>query len=380
MKRDYYEILGLQKGANADAIKKAYRKLAMQYHPDQNPGDKAAEEKFKECAEAYEILSDDDKRARYDRLGHAAFEGGGGYSGGAGAQDIFEQFAHMFGGSDFFGGGFGQQQQQRTRGQRGSDLRVKIKLNLQEIANGVNKKIKVNKDISCTTCRGSGAKDASSVSTCNTCRGSGYVRKVTNTMLGQMQTTVGCPTCSGSGQQVTAKCGTCKGDGVTKGEDLISIDIPAGVADGMQLSMSGRGNSGRRGGPSGDLLINITEEAHESLHRDGNNLIYDLQVNFADAALGSECIVPTIDGQVKIKIPAGTPAGHVFRLRDKGIPELQGGYRRGDLLVHLSICMPKDISREGRELLEKLRNLNEFKPNGKKGDRGFLDRMKDLFQ
>ncbi len=384
MKRDCYEVLGVAKNATEGEIKKAYRKQAMQYHPDQNPGDKAAEEKFKECAEAYEILSDADKRARYDRMGHAAFEnGGGGYGGGgfggSNPHDIFEQFARAFGGNDFFGGGGGfGGQQQRSRGQRGSDLRVKIKLNLQEIASGATKKIKVNKDIFCTTCHGSGAKDASSTSTCGTCRGSGYVRKVTSTMLGQMQTTVHCPTCSGSGQMVTAKCGSCKGDGVTKGEEIISIDIPAGVAEGMQLSMAGRGNAGRKGGPAGDLLINIAEEPHDSLHRDGNNVIYDLQINFADAALGCESIVPTIDGQVKIKVPAGTVAGHVFRLRDKGLPEVQSRHK-GDLLIHLSIWTPKEVSREGRELLEKLRNLNEFQPNGKKGDRNFMDRMKDLF-
>jgi molecular chaperone DnaJ len=379
MKRDFYEILGVAKTASADEIKKAYRKQAMKYHPDQNPGNKEAEDKFKECAEAYEILSDDNQRAKYDRMGHAAFEGGGGFGGGGfsggNAHDIFETFASMFGGNDFFGG----HQQQQRRGQRGADLRVKIKLNLHEIANGVNKKIKVTKDISCTTCNGSGAKDAHSTVTCTTCRGAGSVRKVASTPFGQMQQTVGCPTCNGSGQQITAKCGSCRGEGVTKGEDIISIDIPAGVADGMQLSMSARGNMGRKGGAPGDLLINITEESHESLHRDGNNVIYDLQVNFADAALGSECLVPTIDGQVKIKIPAGTPAGHVFRLRDKGLPEIQS-HRRGDLLVHLSIWTPKDISREGRELLEKLRGLNEFKPNGKKGDKGFIDRMKDLWQ
>ncbi len=385
MKRDYYEVLGVAKNAAEGEIKKAYRKLAMQYHPDQNPDNKVAEEKFKECAEAYEVLSDADKRARYDRMGHAAFEGhgGGGYGGGGfgggNPHDIFEDFARTFGG-DFFGGGFGgRQQEQRTRGQRGTDLRVKIKLNLQEIANGASKKIKVNKDITCGTCQGSGAKDAGSTSTCGTCRGSGHIRKITNTILGQMQTTVHCPTCSGSGQTITAKCGSCKGDGITKGEEIINIDIPAGVAEGMQLSMSGRGNAGKKGGSAGDLLISITEEPHESLHRDGNNVIFDLQINFADAALGSECIVPTIDGQVKIKVPAGTTAGHVFRLRDKGLPEIQSRHR-GDLLVHLSIWTPKEVSREGRELLEKLRSLNEFKPNGKKGDRNFMDRMKDLFQ
>lgn len=385
-KRDYYEVLGVPKNAEDTAIKKAYRKIAMKYHPDRNPDDKSAEEKFKEAAEAYEILSDADKRARYDRFGHAGVSqnGGGGFggSGGMTMEDIFSQFGDIFGdgGSpfeSFFGGGGGGGRT-RSRGKRGSNLRVKVKLTLEEIANGVNKKIKVKKQVNCKTCNGSGAKDSNSVSTCSTCRGSGYVRQVRSTFLGQMQTTVSCPNCNGSGQMITAKCGTCRGEGRTVGEDTIELDIPAGVSEGMQLSLQGKGNSGSMGGPNGDLLVSIVEIEHPRLQRDGMNLIYELYLNFADAALGTSVEVPTIEGKVKIKIPAGTQAGKIFRLKGKGLPAVQS-YGKGDQLIHTSIWTPKKINEEERKLLEKLRKMPNFDPQPGKSEKGFFDKMKDYF-
>lgn len=385
-KRDYYEILGVGKDADASAIKKAYRKVALKYHPDKNPGDKQAEEKFKEAAEAYSVLSDQDKKARYDRYGHAGVDpnmsGGGGFRGeNMTMDDIFSTFSDIFGDSgspfdSFFGGRGGGGT--RSRGQKGSNLRIKLKLSLSEISNGTNKKIKVRKQKTCDACNGSGAKDSSSIKTCGTCNGSGYVRQVRNTFLGQMATTGVCPTCSGTGKTITDKCGVCKGDGRVHGEETISIDIPAGVSDGMQLSMSGKGNVGPNGGPAGDLLIHIEEEQHESLTREGNNLVYNLYLNFADAALGTSVEVPTIEGQVKIKVPPGTQAGKIFRLREKGLPSVQS-YGRGDQLIHVNIWTPKNISDQERKILEKLRDAENFKPSPGKGEKSFFDRMKDFF-
>lgn len=389
-KRDYYEILGVAKNADDETLKKAYRKLAMQHHPDRNPGDKAAEEKFKEAAEAYEILSDKDKRAKYDRYGHDAVSGNG-YGAGAGAgmtmDDILRHFSTIFddgggssggfggfGGADFFGGGGGR----RSRGEQGSNLRIKLKLTLEEIATGVNKKIKVKKQITCSTCSGSGAKDRNSMATCSTCRGSGYVRQVKNTFLGQMQTTTACPTCNGSGQMVTANCSACRGEGRVYHDDTLDLQIPAGVAEGMQLSLSGKGNAGLKGGPPGDLLIIIEEIAHEHLKRDGDNLHYDLYLNFADAALGTSIEVPTIDGKAKVKIPAGTMAGKILRLQGKGLPGVQG-YSKGDQLIHVSLWTPKHLTSEERAMLEKMRTLPNFNPQPNKDDKGFFDRMKDMF-
>ncbi len=372
MKKDFYEILGVSKSATQEEIKKAYRKRAMEHHPDRNPDDKAAEGKFKEAAEAYEILSDEQQRAKYDRYGHQAFEGGGGRGNQQQhAEDIFSSFADMFGG--------GGRQQQQQRGEQGGNVRIKMKLTLNEIATGVNKKIKINKEINCHSCAGSGAKDRNSTKSCTTCRGSGYVRKVTQTFLGNMQTTVTCPTCSGSGQMITANCGSCAGKGTEKGEEVISVDIPAGVADGMQLSMNGKGHAGRKGGSPGDLVIAIEEIEHEQLNRDGNNLIYELNLNFADAILGTHVVVPTLSGDVKMTIPPNTPAGKVFRLRDKGLPVLQS-YEKGDLLVSTNIFIPKDLSADSRSLLEKIRENKDFQPKQGKQERGFMDRMKDLFQ
>ncbi|HXI00534.1 MAG TPA: molecular chaperone DnaJ [Sphingobacteriaceae bacterium] len=382
-KRDYYDILGVERNAEADEIKKAYRKLAIKFHPDKNPGDKAAEDKFKEGAEAYEILSNQEKRQRYDQFGHAG-TGAGSYGGGnMNMEDIFSQFGDIFGGGgspfdSFFGGGGGQSRGGR-RVARGSNLRIKVKLSLSEIVNGAEKKIKVNKQIACQTCDGSGAKDKSSFNTCGTCGGSGAVRRVTNTILGQMQTTSTCPTCSGEGTQITAKCTSCHGDGVIRGEETISINIPAGVSEGMQLSMSGKGNAAPRGGVAGDLIILIEETQHESLKREGYNLIYDLHISFADAALGAGVEIPTIDGKAKIKIEPGTQGGKILRLKGKGIPEVNS-YQRGDQLVYVNIWTPKALSREERELLEKLNNSPNFKPQPGKNEKSFFDRMKEYFE
>ncbi|HQE54290.1 molecular chaperone DnaJ, partial [Tenuifilum sp.] len=326
-KRDYYEILGVPRNASKDEIKKAYRKMALKYHPDKNPGDKDAEEKFKEAAEAYEVLSDDNKRARYDQFGHAGMgngAGGGGFSHDWTIEDIFAQFGDIFGGhfGSFGGfGGFGGGRSSR-RTNRGTDLRVKVKLSLSDIANGVEKKIKVNKYVSCQSCGGTGAAGGSSYSTCSTCRGSGYVTRVTNTLLGQMQTTSPCPTCNGEGKVITNKCVACNGEGVVREDEVITVKIPAGVAEGMQLNVQAKGNAARRGGVPGDLLVMIEEEKHPNLVRDGNDLIYNLNISIPDAVLGAPAEIPTVDGKVKIKIEPGTQPGKILRLRGKGLPEV----------------------------------------------------------
>lgn len=383
-KRDYYEVLGVGKSAAADEIKKAYRKVAMQFHPDRNPGDKEAEEKFKEAAEAYEVLSDADKRAKYDRYGHQAFAPGtGGFSGGANMDDIFSQFGDIFGedvfGSFFGGGGRSRGGSgRRATGQRGSNLRVKLKLNYEEIANGVTKNIKVKKYVSCDTCSGSGAKDKGSIQTCSTCSGSGQVRKVQNTFLGQMQTVTTCPTCNGEGSTVTAKCHTCKGEGRVYGEEMVTLDIPAGVQEGMQLSLNGKGNAGERGGSPGDLIVLIEEEAHASLHRDGLNVAFDLFITFPDAVFGTNVEVPTIDGKAKIKIPPGTQSGKIFRLKGKGFPEVNG-YSKGDQLIHVNVWTPQNVSNDERSMLERMNNSNNFKPHPDKNDKSFFEKIKEAF-
>ncbi len=384
-KRDYYEILGVSKNAEKDEIKKAYRKVALQFHPDRNPDDKASEEKFKEAAEAYEVLSDDQKRAKYDRYGHAGM-GAGGFGGGAGGgmnmEDIFSQFGDVFGEGNpfesFFGGG-ARRARRPGGGRPGSNLRVKVKLTLEEIANGVQKKIKVKKHVACDGCSGSGAKDSNSFQTCNTCNGSGVVRRISNTILGQMQTTGTCPSCNGEGKVVTAKCMKCRGEGRVYGEEVITIDIPAGVSEGVQLSMSSRGNAGQRGGMSGDLLITIEEVPHPELVRDGNNVIFNLYLNFADAALGTQIEVPTIDGKASIKIPKGTQSGKLFKLQGKGLPSIQG-YGKGDQIVDVNIYTPTDLTKEETAILEKLKSAANFDPYNKKNKgQGFFKSMKDYF-
>ena len=383
-KRDYYEILGVSKSATTDEIKKSYRKVAMQFHPDRNPGDKSAVEKFKEAAEAYEILSDQDRRAQYDRYGHAGVSsnGRGGHPGGMNMEDIFSQFGDIFGEDifgSFFGGGGGRTRGgQRARGVRGSNLRIKLKLNFEEIARGVTKSIKVKKYVSCNVCSGSGAKDKGSVQTCQTCGGTGQVRKVTNTFLGQMQTVTTCPTCGGEGTSITAKCQNCHGEGRVYGEETVSIDIPAGVQEGMQLNISGKGNAGERGGMPGDLIILIEEEAHKELQRDGLNVAYDLHISFTDAVFGIQVEVPTIDGRAKIKIPAGTQSGKVFRLKGKGFPAVNS-YEKGDQLVHVSVWTPQHVSSEEKAILEKLSHSQNFQPNPDKNEKSFIDKMREMF-
>jgi len=387
-KRDYYEILGVSKTASEDEIKKAYRKVAMQFHPDRNPGDKASEEKFKEAAEAYEILSDGDKKAKYDRYGHQAFAPGGGgggfHPGGMNMDDIFSHFGDVFGDDSFgsfFGGGGrrgGGGGGRRQTGQRGTNLRIKIKLTYEEMAKGVTKNVKLKKNIGCTTCAGSGAKDKNSSQTCGTCGGSGQVRRVSNTFLGQMQTVTTCPTCNGEGTTITAKCGNCRGTGVMPGEETIAIEIPAGVQAGMQLSMNGKGNAGERGGYPGDLIIQIEEEPHAELQRDGLNVAFELHLSFPEAVFGTSVEVPTIDGKARIKIPAGTQSGKIFRLKGKGFPEVQG-YAKGDQLVQVNVWTPQNVSSEEKAILEKLMVSPNFKPQPNKNDKSFFDKLKEVF-
>ncbi len=388
-KRDFYEILGVSKSASQEEIKKAYRKLAIKHHPDKNPGDKDAEGKFKEAAEAYEILSNADKRSRYDRFGHAGVgsaAGAGGFGGGMTMEDIFENFGDIFGGAfgGSFGGfsGFGGYGSSRQRGRRvnkGSNLRVKVTLSLKDIAHGVNKKIKVNKYITCDACSGNGAKDSSSYSNCSTCHGAGQVTKVTSTFLGQMQTTQTCHVCGGEGKVITNKCTKCHGEGIVQDAEVISLDIPAGVAEGMQLSVSGKGNAARRGGVNGDLIVLIQEEKHPDLIRDGNDLIYGLYLNFAEATLGSTVEIPTVDGKVKIKIEPGTQPGKILRLRGKGLPEVNG-YGKGDLLANINVWIPKNLSKEEQKQVEQLGNSDNFKPQPTSEDRNFFERMKNFFE
>ena len=386
-KRDYYEILGVGKSASADEVKKAYRKVAMQYHPDRNPGNKEAEEKFKEAAEAYEILSDADKKTQYDRFGHAGVSGNGrgGYGGGSGMNmdDIFSQFGDIFGDDvfgSFFGGG-GQRRSSgggRARGVRGSNLRIKLKMTYEEIAKGASKTVKVKKHVPCTTCGGSGAKDKSSIQTCGTCGGNGQVRRVSNTFLGQMQTVTTCPTCNGEGTTIANKCTHCKGEGRIYGEETVTIDIPAGVQEGMQLSVGGKGNAGERGGPAGDLIVLIDEEPHPQLQRDGLNVVFDLHISIPQAVFGAEIQVPTIDGKAKIKIPAGTQSGKIFRLKGKGFPSVNS-YEKGDELIHINVWTPQHLTTEEKNMMEKLATAPNFQPNPGKGDKSFFEKMKEMF-
>jgi molecular chaperone DnaJ len=380
-KRDYYEVLGVSKEATKEEIKKAYRKQALKFHPDKNPGDKKSEENFKEAAEAYEVLSNDEKKARYDRFGHAGMGGASsGNFGGSGMtmDDIFSSFGDIFG--DAFGGFGGFSGGRRSRRvNKGSNLRVKVKLTLQEIAAGAEKKIKVNKYDTCNTCGGTGAADASSMSTCSTCHGSGHVTRLTNTMLGQMQTTSVCPSCGGEGKTITKKCTACYGEGIVQKEEIIKINIPAGVGKGMQMTVEGKGNAPRRGGVNGDLLVVIDEEEHPELIREGNDLIYNLFISIPDAVLGTHVEVPTVESNVKIKIEPGTQPGKILRLRGKGLPEVNG-YGRGDLLVNVNVWIPKNVSKEEMKIIEKFKESESFTPNPDKNDKGFFERMRGYFE
>ena len=385
-KRDYYEVLGVDRGASADEIKKAYRKAALKYHPDKNPGDKEAEEKFKEAAEAYDVLSNPDKKARYDQFGHEGMNAGaggfgGGFSGGGFSMvDIFSQFGDIFGGH--FGGGcggFGGSSRGGRRVNRGSDLRIKVKLSLKEVVNGTTKKLKINKDIACDQCGGTGAKDKDSYTTCKTCNGAGYVSQVVNTFFGRTQTTQPCPNCHGEGKVITSPCPKCHGEGVVRGEEVIEIKIPAGVGEGMQLSVSGKGNAARHGGVPGDLLVLIEEEPDKELVRDGNDLIYNLNLTIPQAVLGASVEIPTVDSRAKVKIESGTQAGKVLRLRGKGVPDVNG-YGRGDLLVVINIPIPTRVNADEKKLLEQLAQSDNFKQAASTSGGNIFDRMKSFFR
>ncbi len=377
-KRDYYEILGVSRNAPADEIKKAYRKLAIKFHPDKNPGNKEAEESFKEAAEAYEVLSNAEKKGKYDRFGHSA--GAGSASGGGmNMDDIFSHFGDIFGGAFGGGGGFGGQQGRGRRVNRGSNIRVKVKVNLSEIANGCEKKIKVSKQIQCNSCSGQGAVNTSDFSSCSTCRGTGQVTRITNTILGQMQTASVCPTCEGEGKIITNKCKSCIGEGVVRGEEIISINLPAGVEEGMQLSMGGKGNAAKRGGIAGDLIVVIEEVEDENLKRDGNNLFYEHYISISDAILGSSAEIPTIEGKAKIKIEPGTQPGKTLRLKGKGLPTINS-YGKGDLLVNINVWIPQNLDKEEQKIIEKIKDSENFKPKPGKQEKGFFSKMKDYFE
>ena len=368
-KRDYYEVLGIDKNASEDEIKKAYRKLAIKYHPDRNPDSKEAEEKFKEAAEAYDVLHDPQKRQQYDQFGFNAPGAGGfggfGETGGFSMDDIFSMFGDVFGGHGGFGGfsGFGGEGSRQRPQYRGSDLRLKVKLSLQEIATGVTKKFKVKKDVTCTHCHGSGAENGSKSETCPTCHGSGVVVKTVRTMLGMMQTQTECPTCHGEGTVIKDKCHQCHGTGVVKGEEIVEIKIPAGVAEGMVVNVPGKGNAGQRNGISGNIQVYIEEEENDTFIRDGQDIVYNLLLDFPTAALGGDVEIPTLEGtRVRIKIDAGTQPGKTLRLRGKGLPAVQGyGSGKGDLVVHISVFVPKTLNREEKNMLESLRNNDNFK-------------------
>ncbi|TRZ43720.1 molecular chaperone DnaJ [Robertkochia solimangrovi] len=369
MKQDYYEILEIDKKSTTTEIKKAYRKQAIKYHPDKNPGNKEAEERFKQAAEAYEVLSDPDKRARYDQYGHAAFEGGGFGGGGMNMDDIFSQFGDIFG-SAFGGGfgGFGGFGGGRAR-VKGSNLRIRVKLNLEEIANGVEKKVKVRRKVQA---------DGVTYKTCPTCHGSGQVTRITNTILGRMQTATTCNHCNGAGQVIDHKPHDADAQGLKVVEETVSIKIPAGVVDGMQLKVGGKGNEAPGDGVPGDLLVAIEELEHDTLKREGDNLHFDLYVNIAEAILGTSKEIDTIGGKVRIKLEEGIQSGKILRLRGKGIPSING-YGSGDLLVHVNVWTPKTLNKEQKEFFERMIDDDNFRPNPEKSDKSFFEKVKDMF-
>ncbi len=370
MKQDYYEVLGVNKGASASEIKKAYRKKAVEFHPDKNPGDAKAEESFKKAAEAYEVLSNADKKARYDQFGHAAFEGGGGFGGGGmNMDDIFSQFGDIFG-SAFGGGGFGGFG--GGRGQRrvkGSNLRIHVKLSLDEIANGVEKKVKVRRKVQA---------EGVSYKTCGTCNGQGQVAKVTNTILGRMQTATTCTTCGGSGQMIDKRPSDADGQGLKVKEETVAINIPAGVEDGMQLKVPNKGNAAPGNGVPGDLLVAIETIPHDTLKREGDNLHYDLYISISEAVLGTSKEIDSVGGKVRIKLESGIQSGKILRLRGKGISSLNG-YGSGDLLVHVNVWTPKELNKEQKEFFQKMQNNENFEPKPEKSDKSFFEKVKDMF-
>lgn len=381
-KRDYYEVLGVSKSATEDEIKKAYRKIAIKYHPDRNPGDKEAEEKFKEAAEAYSVLSDQQKRQQYDQFGFDGPNMGGGFGGFSGnfsMDDIFSMFGDIFGGHGFGGfGGFGGGGQRAQY--RGTDLRLKVRLSLQEVSTGVTKKFKVRKDVTCSHCHGSGAENGSGSETCPTCHGQGVVVKTVRTMLGMMQTQSECPTCHGEGTVIKNKCHECGGTGVVKGEEVVEINIPAGVAEGMVVNVPSKGNAGPHNGVNGNIQVYIEEEKNDTFIRDGQDVLYNLLLDFPTAALGGEIEIPTIEGtKVKIKVEPGTQPGKTLRLRGKGLPAVQGyGSGRGDLVVNISVYVPKELSRSEKEMLMKLRESDNFKGDSQT-KKSIFDKFKNYF-
>lgn len=363
-KRDYYEVLGVAKNASDDEIKKAYKKMAIKYHPDRNPDNKEAEEKFKEAAEAYDVLRDPQKRARYDQFGHEAVNGAGGFGGASmNMDDIFSMFGDIFGGHGGFGG-FGGGGRARKPQYKGGDLRLKVKLSLQEVATGVTKKFKVKKKVTCNHCHGSGAEGTGATESCPTCHGSGYVVKTQQSIFGMMQTQGVCPTCNGEGTIIKNKCKVCGGDGVVNGEEVVEVKIPAGVADGMVVNVSGKGHAARRNGVPGDIQVFIEEEPAKDLIREDNNLIYNLLLDLPTAVLGGDAEIPTIDGKVKIKVEPGTQPGKVVRLRGKGLPAVQGyGYGTGDIIVNMSVYIPETLNKDEKNAFEAMKKSNNFEPS-----------------
>ena len=387
-KRDYYEVLGVDKNASADDIKRAYRKLAVKYHPDKNPDNKEAEEKFKEAAEAYSVLSDADKKARYDQFGHAGVEGAGpDFSGGFGnlndiLNDLFGgAFGGGFGGFGGFGGGFGGARggQRQQKVYRGRDIRVRVKLTLEEIAKGVEKEISIEKSVPCTECGGKGAKNSSDIKTCSACNGTGQVQRVANSIFGQTVTYSTCQQCGGEGKVITNPCRSCGGTGLVRKRETIKVKIPAGVEAGMQLTIQGEGHAAKNNGINGDLLVVIEEQEHQDLKREGNNLYYTKVISLPDAILGAEVEVPCLDGPYKIKVDAGTQSGTVVRLRNKGLPTVNGYGGTGDMYVKFAVWIPKKLDREDKAVIESLRGKESFKPNPSKEDKSFFDKIKDLF-
>ena len=383
MKRDFYEILGVARDAGADEIKTAYRKMAMQYHPDRNPGNHEAEEKFKEAAEAYEILSNSDKRQRYDRFGHDGLRGSG-EQGFTDINDIFSHFGDIFGGGfgggifeEVFGGGRGRGRR-TSRGIQGSDLKIQLPLTLEEIATGVEKTLKVKRHLPCESCSGTGAKAGTSLSECTVCHGSGELRQVSRSLFGQFVNIAPCTNCGGEGRVVKEPCLTCQGDGRVLGEKTIKVKVPAGVSDGNYIPLRGQGNAGRKGGEAGDLIVYIREQEHEDFRRQEDDVLYDLVIGFVDAVLGTDVEVPTLTGRAKLRVEAGTPAGQVLRMRDKGIPHLNSN-GRGDQLVRVHVFIPKKVSGAEKELLHKMKDMEGFAPGDREENKSFFSRIFDSF-
>ena len=381
-KRDFYEVLGVDKSASAEDIKKAYRKLAVKYHPDKNPGDKEAEEKFKEAAEAYSVLSDPDKKARYDQFGHTGVDGAGpDFSGGFGnlndiLNDLFGGGFNGFGGFGGFGSG-GRSQQQRVH--RGRDIRVRVKLTLEEIARGVEKEISIEKSVPCSDCGGRGAKNSADIRTCPACNGTGQVQRVVNTFLGQTISYSTCQQCGGEGKIISNPCRSCNGSGLVRKRETIKVNIPAGVEAGMQLTVKGGGHAAKNNGVNGDLLVVIEEQEHPEFQREENNLFHTHVISLPDAILGGEVTVPTLDGPYNMKVEAGTQSGTVVRLRGKGLPSVNSYGGKGDLYVKLAVWIPKRLSKEEKAIIEEMRGKESFKPNPSKEEKGFFDRLKGLF-